>query len=87
MGIHTMFSDGLYGLTGNLFLDVAPVRVNLVGPWERIMERAAVIAKLRERLPAREIPRLEDVTEAYVYCVKDGGDDGRLYRVMGGTLV
>lgn len=82
MAIHTMFSARLYGLTVNLCLDVAPVRVNLVSPgavatemWDGNPERDAVFASLR----VREIPRPEDVAEAYVYCIKDRGGDGGGY--------
>lgn len=95
MGIHTIFSAGLYGLTGNLCLDVAPVRINLVSPgavatevWDGNPERDAVFASLRERLPVREIPKPEGVAEAYVYCMKDRGVTGAVISSNGGgTLV
>ncbi|KAB8079717.1 hypothetical protein BDV29DRAFT_151633 [Aspergillus leporis] len=76
-----LYSAGLYGLTKTLALDVAPIRVNLVSPgpvdaelWEAMgQDKDQIFEDLKKRLPVREIPRPEDIAEAYLYCMKDRG--------------
>ena len=93
LAMHTMYSTGLYGLTKNLCLDIAPVRVNLVSPgpidtelWDTIPEKEAMFAHLKEKLPIKEIPTPENVAEAYIYCMKDRGLTGAIISTHGGGI-
>jgi NAD(P)-dependent dehydrogenase (short-subunit alcohol dehydrogenase family) len=87
-----LYSAGLYGLTKNLALDVAPIPVNLVSPgpvdaelWEAMgQDKDQIFEDLKKKLPVREIPRPEGIAEAYLYCMKDRGFTGGIITSTGG---
>ena len=90
------FASGLHGMTRNLALDLAPIRVNLISP-------GAVLTSLWDGMPAQqkeifmesvqkscvtgEIGRPEDVAESYLYVMKDWNCTGSVINTNGGSLL
>ncbi|KAH8647327.1 short-chain dehydrogenase [Xylariales sp. PMI_506] len=88
------FSAGLTGLTRNLALDLAPIRVNVVEPgvvdtgiWDDIMtpeQRAKMLSSLGKTLPLGRAGEVEDVAEAYLYSMKDRNSTGEVIKTRSG---
>jgi len=84
------------GLTRQLCVELAPLRVNCVVAgivetdlWSRIPEgqRAAFFEARGRALPVGRIGRPEDVGQAYLYLIRNGFSTGASLVVDGGALV
>ena len=90
------YAAGLHGMTRNLALDLAPVRVNLVSPgavrtplWDGMEaeRREAVLGGARARCTTGEVGRPEDVAESYLYVMRDRNVTGSVIDTNGGSLL
>jgi NAD(P)-dependent dehydrogenase (short-subunit alcohol dehydrogenase family) len=75
-----------------LSLELAPTRVNVVSPgwvdtpmWNVVGDaKAAMLAGMAERLPARRIATAADVARAYLYLMESEFTTGETLRIDGG---
>ncbi|KAK4454745.1 NAD(P)-binding protein [Podospora aff. communis PSN243] len=90
------FAGGLVSLTRALAVDLAPVRVNVVQPgvvdtglWDYMgeEERKGFVKGVEERTLTRNIGKVEDVAEAYLWLMKDGNATGTVAGTDGGNLL
>ncbi|KAK0513122.1 hypothetical protein JMJ35_004108 [Cladonia borealis] len=90
------YATGLHGITRNLALDLAPIRVNLVSPgavltplWDGMPKEQLeeFMANLRQKLPTGEIGNAEDVAESYLYAMRDQNCTGSVIDTNGGGLL
>lgn len=90
------YAAGLHGLTRNLALDMAPLRVNLVSPgpvktplWAGIPEdkRNEMYEGMKKRVATGEVGKPEDVAEAYLYAMKDVNATGSVIDSNGGSML
>ncbi|CRG89044.1 hypothetical protein PISL3812_06079 [Talaromyces islandicus] len=90
------YLSGLHGMTRSLALDLKPVRVNLVNPgavntemWD-ILEpevREHLIEELRKVTTTGRVGTVEDIAEAYLYCMRDQNLTGSVIHTNGGRLL
>jgi len=90
------FGTGLHGLTRGLALDLAPIRVNAVGPgavdtplWDSLTEDAKkqVVAATKKSTTTGEMGQIEDVAHAYLYVMQDKNVSGSVINTNGGSLL
>ncbi|KAL2044052.1 hypothetical protein N7G274_003575 [Stereocaulon virgatum] len=90
------YAAGLHGMTRNLALDLAPIRVNLISPgavltplWDGMPEDQfhGFVKMMKEKLPTGEIGRPEDVAESYLYVMRDWNCTGSVISTNGGALL
>ncbi|KIY03494.1 uncharacterized protein Z520_00185 [Fonsecaea multimorphosa CBS 102226] len=88
--------SGLQGMTRGLALELKPLRVNLISPggidtalWDYRGpdERKAVIDELTRDTTVGVIGTVEDVAEAYIYCMKDHFVTGTMISSNGGRFL
>ncbi|KAL9561595.1 hypothetical protein ACKAV7_014151 [Fusarium commune] len=87
-------AQGMVGLARGLALDMKPVRVNVVKPgyvldtglWSQIPDeqRSKVRDTLVNKNPTASEGLVEDVSEAYVYLMKDGNCTGEVVNTRSG---
>ncbi|KAH6869541.1 putative short-chain dehydrogenase [Thelonectria olida] len=87
--VPAMAATALEGLVRGLAVDLAPVRVNLVSAGPVSTEVLASLPKEYVHMYAKEtlvkrISRPEDIAEAYIYIMKDGGITGTVLFSDGG---
>ena len=79
-----------------LALDLKPVRVNVVSPgavdtelWKGMTEEAKgeMFKAIGEKVPTGRVGRVEDVAEAFLYCMRDGNVTGSMVSSNGGALL
>ncbi|KAM0273157.1 hypothetical protein ACHAQH_008448 [Verticillium albo-atrum] len=85
---------GTEGLVRGLALDLQPVRVNVVEPgyildtglWSGVPpEQVSAMRKnLEEKMPTGSAGQVEDVAEAYIYCMKDRNCTGETIKSRAG---
>lgn len=90
------YASGLEGMTRNLALDMAPIRVNLIEPgmvdtdlWADMepAERKKLFEdRARANLTGR-VARPEDVAEAYLWCLKDSNATGSVLHTNSGSTL
>ncbi len=77
----------------NLALDLKPIRVNLINPggvetelWNFVPEqqRKGMLEDLGKKCATGSVGRVEDVAEAYLYCMKDRNVTGSVINSNGG---
>ena len=87
---------GLHGMTRSLALDLKPVRVNLVSPggvdtemWDVLdpVVRAGLMKDLAAATTTGRLGTVEDIAEAYMYCMRDRNVSGTLISTNGGRLL
>ena len=87
---------GLQGMTRSLALEIAPLRVNLVSiggvetemwDYQDPKTRQATIDELVRDTTLGVIGKVEDVAEAYIYCMKDHFITGSLISSNGGRFL
>ena len=92
----TGYATGLHGMTRNLALDLAPIRVNLISPgavmtplWDGMtaQRREEVLAGMQGRCTTGEVGRPEDVAESYLYVMRDRNVSGSVIDTNGGCLL
>lgn len=94
----TGYTTGLQGLTRGLALDLKPTRVNIVQPGmmdTNLLSKTGVPEEMkqgifeseRQRLPVGQIGRVEDVAEAYLYCMRDHNITAEIINTNGGALI
>ncbi|OAL34872.1 hypothetical protein AYO20_05832 [Fonsecaea nubica] len=88
--------SGLHGMTRGLALDLKPLRVNLVSPggidtalwdYKSPEERKALIDELTRDTTVGVIGTVEDIAEAYIYCMRDHFVTGTMISSNGGRFL
>ncbi|KJA26777.1 hypothetical protein HYPSUDRAFT_1030351 [Hypholoma sublateritium FD-334 SS-4] len=86
---------GIEGLTKGLAVDLAPVRVNLVGPgaiktelWDKFPPAALekMLEDLHKARLLQRIGRTDEIAEAYIFLMKCGYITGQRINVDGGVF-
>ncbi|KAL4943923.1 hypothetical protein BDV06DRAFT_210678 [Aspergillus oleicola] len=96
--VTSSYLAGLQGMTRGLALDLKPIRVNIVSPggvdtemWDVLGKeseaREGVIGDLGRDTTTGRIGKVEDVVEAYLYCLKDANLSGAVIGSNGGRLL
>lgn len=95
-GVVNGYATALQGTTRGLALDLKPIRVNLVSPgavdtplWDGIPEpkRTEVKKSFEVKMATGKIGQVEDVVEAFLYCLKDRNLTGSMISTNGGALI
>ncbi|KAK7536912.1 uncharacterized protein J3D65DRAFT_358008 [Phyllosticta citribraziliensis] len=95
-GLIAAYAAGLFGMVRGLAVDLRPRRVNVVAPgavetplWATSFgERHEAMAKsIGEGLLTGEVGQVEQVVEAYLWCLKDRFVTGEVVRTNGGALI
>ena len=90
------YMTGVHGMMRNLALDLRPIRVNVVNPggvvtelWSFIPEeqRGRTMEELSKKCATGSVGLVEDVAEAYLYCMRDGNVTGSVINSNGGYLL
>ncbi|RYP74221.1 hypothetical protein DL771_003154 [Monosporascus sp. 5C6A] len=86
------FASALHGLTRNLALDLAPLRVNVVapGPTETELwgDHSSVIREMTiKQSPLGKPGSPDDVAEAYIYLMKNQDATGSIVSTNGGVVL
>lgn len=90
------YATGLHGMTRNLALDLAPLRVNLISPgavltplWDGMPkeQREMFMERVKKSCTTGEVGRPEDVAESYLYVMKDWNCSGSVIDTNGGSLL
>ena len=91
------YGTALCGLTRQLALDLAPVRVNIVSPgavdtelWSQMSaeDKDGMMKSIAERVPTKAVAQSEDIAEAYLYLMKDLNVTGeKICTNSGSTLI
>lgn len=90
------YATGLHGMTRNLALDLAPVRVNLISPgpvltpfWDGMPEeqRDTSLESVKDKCTTGEVGKPEDVAESYLYVMRDRNVSGSVIDTNGGSLL
>ncbi|CAK4034871.1 Hypothetical predicted protein [Lecanosticta acicola] len=90
------YATGLQGMTRGLALDLAPIRVNLVSPgavdtelWSHMSagQKAEFFKEMEKKIPVGKVGQVEDVAEAYLYCMRDRNVSGAMISTSGGHLL
>jgi NAD(P)-dependent dehydrogenase (short-subunit alcohol dehydrogenase family) len=92
--IGSTLAAGVFGMTRNLALDLAPRRVNVVSPGPTDTElwgTEEARTQRRETLKAvallGKVGTAEEVGEAYIYLMKDTNATGSIVSSNGGSLI
>lgn len=95
-GVMNGFATGLQGTTRGLALDLKPIRVNLISPgavetelWDSFPEdkRKEALKSFGAKMTTGTIGLVEDVAEAYLYCMRDKNVSGSMISTNGGQLL
>lgn len=78
-----------------LALDMKPIRVNTVSPgavdttlWKMPdQEKQEAFRKWEAKMATGRVGQVEDVAEAYLYCMKDRNLTGSIISTNGGALL
>ena len=90
------YAAGLHGMTRNLALDLAPVRVNVINPgavltplWDGMPQeqKENFVKGIKETCTTGEVGKPEDVAESYLYVMKDRNCTGSVIDTNGGSLL
>ncbi|KAI1619893.1 3-oxoacyl-reductase [Exophiala viscosa] len=92
------YAAGLQGMTRNLALELKPIRVNLIQPgavetelWDGAFEneedKAKALKAFGDKMATGQVGQVEDVTESYLYAMKDRNVTGTVIRTDGGSFV
>ncbi|KAJ0416412.1 hypothetical protein BJY00DRAFT_326326 [Aspergillus carlsbadensis] len=94
--VTSAYLAGLQGMTRGLALDLKPIRVNLVSPggvdtemWDVLdgEAREGVVAELARQTTTGRVGRVEDIAEAYLYCLRDWNLSGSVISSNGGRML
>ncbi|KIN04319.1 hypothetical protein OIDMADRAFT_102581 [Oidiodendron maius Zn] len=92
--IGSTIAAAVFGMTRNLALDLAPLRVNVVSPGPTDTElwgTEEMRAQRREMMKSRALlgkpGSAEEVGEAYIYLMKDSNATGSIVSSNGGSLI
>jgi NAD(P)-dependent dehydrogenase (short-subunit alcohol dehydrogenase family) len=94
--ITSFVGSGLNGLTRQLALDLAPIRVNCVAPgvvdtdlWSHMeeKERKGLYEQMEKSLPTGRVPSADDLAESYVYLLRDRNVTGTTIHSNGGAFL
>ncbi|PVH79943.1 NAD(P)-binding protein [Cadophora sp. DSE1049] len=90
--LYSALAAGLVGLTRNLAMDMAPIRVNLVSPGATLTEmwgpnREQIGEVVGKNALLGKVGSAEEVGEAYIYLMKDSNATGSCVSTNGGSLL
>jgi NAD(P)-dependent dehydrogenase (short-subunit alcohol dehydrogenase family) len=95
-GIGASICGAIEALTRSLAVELAPLRVNAVAPgvvrsplWQRMSEadRERMYADTGAAIPAGRVGEVEDVAQAFLYCITQRWTTGTVVTVDGGTVL
>jgi NAD(P)-dependent dehydrogenase (short-subunit alcohol dehydrogenase family) len=90
------YMTGVHGMTRNLALDLKPIRVNVINPggvvtelWDSIPgeQRGLLMEEMAKKCATGSVGLVEDVVEAYLYCMRDKNVTGSVINSNGGYLL
>ncbi|KAL2823551.1 hypothetical protein BDW59DRAFT_96534 [Aspergillus cavernicola] len=90
------YLSGLQGMMRGLALDLKPIRVNLVSPggvdtemWDVLGDegKAELVKELARATFTGKVGKVEEVVEAFLYCMKDGNLTGSMISSNAGRLL
>lgn len=89
------YAGGHHTMARGLALDMKPIRVNAVSPgavdtplWAMPeAEKQEIFRGFEKKMVTGRIAQVEDVVEAYLYCLKDRNVTGSVISTNGGTLL
>lgn len=90
------YATGLQGMVRGLALDLKPIRVNLVSPgavdtelWKSMPEeqKKGMFEVLAKKTLVGSVGKVEDVTESFLYLMKDLNITGAMISTSGGHLL
>ncbi|OCL01862.1 short chain dehydrogenase [Glonium stellatum] len=89
------YAGGHHTMARGLALDMKPIRVNAVSPgavdttlWKMPdEEKKEMFKKLEAKMTTGRVGQVEDVAEAYLYCMKDRNLTGSVISTNGGALL
>jgi NAD(P)-dependent dehydrogenase (short-subunit alcohol dehydrogenase family) len=88
------FGAALFGITRSLALDLAPIRVNCVSPgatdtemWGNDEQRAQRRHMYSKIALLGKAGTSEEVSEAYIYLMRDFNNTGTTVSTSGGALI
>ena len=87
------YAGGNHTMARGLALDVKPIRVNAVNPgavdttlWKMLdQEKQEAFRKWETKMTTGRMGQVEDVAEAYLYCMKDGSLTRGIISTNGGA--
>lgn len=95
--VTSYFCGGAVSLAKGLAVDMAPIRVNCVQPgyvdtplwdlWISSEQKQAIVADAEKKLLTGKFGQVEDVAEAYLWCMKDGNVTGTVAKTDAGQLL
>ena len=89
------YAGGNHTMARGLALDMKPIRVNAVSPgavdttlWKMPdQEKQEAFRKWEAKMATGRVGQVEDVAEAYLYCMKDRNLTGSVISTNGGALL
>ncbi|TVY83966.1 Short-chain dehydrogenase/reductase ATR9 [Lachnellula suecica] len=90
------YAAALLGMTRNLAIDLAPIRVNLVMPgstdtelWNGLPDehKQAIFKSIAGKVPTGHVGKPEEVAEAYLWLMKDSNVTGFVARSDSGANI
>lgn len=89
------YAGGNHTMARGLALDMKPIRVNAVSPgavdttlWKILdLEKHEVFRKWETKMATGRVSQVEDVAEAYLYCMKDRNLMGSVISTNDGALL
>jgi NAD(P)-dependent dehydrogenase (short-subunit alcohol dehydrogenase family) len=90
------YAGGLHSMTRQLAVDLKPIRVNLISPgpvdtplWDWMTEdvKKKSFEAVGKTLLTGRVGQVEDVTEAYLYLMKDQNVTGSVVSTNGGSIL
>ncbi|KAG4443162.1 hypothetical protein IFR05_001394 [Cadophora sp. M221] len=90
--LYSALAASLIGLTRNLALDLAPIRVNLVSPGATLTEmwgenREMIGEVVGKNALLGKVGSAEEVSEAFLYLMRDSNATGSVVSTNGGSLL
>ncbi|KAK4939569.1 hypothetical protein LTR10_020175 [Elasticomyces elasticus] len=92
------YAAGLAGMTRNLALELKPIRVNLIQPaavetelWDGAFktdeDKAKALKAFADKMATGQVGQVQDVTESFLYAMKDRNATGTVIRTDGGSMI
>jgi NAD(P)-dependent dehydrogenase (short-subunit alcohol dehydrogenase family) len=90
------YAGGLHSMTRQLAVDLKPIRVNLISPgpidtplwdWLEADAKKKMFETTGKMLLTGRVGQVEDVTEAYLYLMKDQNVTGSVLSTNGGSIL
>nr|POF07042.1 glucose and ribitol dehydrogenase [Quercus suber] len=92
------YATGLQGMMRGLALDLKPIRINVIQPgyvdtalWAAIgmseEDKLSHFKEVETTLPTGKVGAVDDVAEAYLFCMKNNNVTGEIINTNGGSFL